>query len=88
MSEHPNQSDPPSQSGPTPPAKKTSFLLNALFAIGIVALGSFVVKFMADNTIPDVPGVVLTDMHSIDDLRTRFNQDHGTPRLILLLSPT
>ena len=32
--------------------------------------------------------VVLTDLNSVEDLRARFNQDKGTPRLLLLLSPT
>jgi hypothetical protein len=36
---------------------------------------------------PD-PNVALMDLHEIEELRTRFNQDKGTPRLLLLLSPT
>ncbi len=34
------------------------------------------------------PAKVLASMNSMDDLRTRFNEDTGSPRLVLLLSPT
>ncbi len=30
----------------------------------------------------------LDELHSIDDLRARFNADEGSPRLVLLASPT
>jgi hypothetical protein len=36
----------------------------------------------------DAPAKSLTDMNSMDDLRGRFNEDAGSPRLVLLLSPT
>ncbi len=36
----------------------------------------------------DEPAKALTDMNSMDDLRARFNEDAGSPRLVLLLSPT
>ncbi len=34
------------------------------------------------------PAKTLADMNSMDDLRARFNKAAGSPRLILLLSPT
>ena len=34
------------------------------------------------------PARTLADMNSMDDLRARFNEDAGSPRLVLLLSPT
>jgi hypothetical protein len=34
------------------------------------------------------PTPVLTDLHSPNDLKARFNQDAGMPRIILLVSPT
>ena len=33
-------------------------------------------------------GVQLTELTSVEQLRTRFNDERGAPRLILLLSPT
>ena len=33
-------------------------------------------------------GTTLTDLHSIGDLRARFDADAGSPRLVLLVSPT
>ena len=32
--------------------------------------------------------VALTDLTSVEQLRTLFDDDHGTARLLLLLSPT
>ena len=34
------------------------------------------------------PSPALAVMNSMDDLRARFNEDAGSPRLVLLLSPT
>jgi hypothetical protein len=36
----------------------------------------------------DEPANALADMDSMDDLHTRFNDAAGSPRLVLLLSPT
>ena len=36
----------------------------------------------------DEPAKALADMSSMDDLRARVNEDAGSPRLVLLLSPT
>ena len=30
----------------------------------------------------------LTDLRSVDDLRSRFDADAGSPKLVLLVSPT
>ena len=34
------------------------------------------------------PVPVLIDLHTPDDLKARFNEDAGVPRIILLVSPT
>jgi hypothetical protein len=34
------------------------------------------------------PKAPLAELRSVEDLRARFNQDKGKPRLILLLAPT
>ena len=70
------------------PMKKSNPISGPLVILGVIVFALLLFKFISDNAIPDVPGVVLTDMHSIEDLRTRFNRDSGTPRLVLLLSPT
>ena len=75
------------QPEPTP-AKKSNPLVSGLVVLGLIAVFLFLFKFISDNAIPDVPGVALTDIHSIEDLRARFNQNSGTPRLVLLVSPT
>ncbi len=67
---------------------KRNPLVTALVVIGVIAVALFVGKRIADNMIPDVPGVTLTDVHTIQDLRARFNQDQGAPRLVLFVSPT
>ena len=37
---------------------------------------------------PPEPPDYLINLESVEDLRSRFNADAGSPRLILLLSPT
>ena len=37
---------------------------------------------------PLYPAPTLSDLRSVDELKTLFNQDRGKPRLVLLLSPT
>ena len=33
-------------------------------------------------------GLTVTDLNDVEQLQTRFNADHGVPRLILALAPT
>jgi hypothetical protein len=55
-----------------------------ILAVVIVAA---IVAGVIGSLKPD-SNVILTDLNSIEELRARFNQDKGTPRLLLLLSPT
>jgi hypothetical protein len=33
-------------------------------------------------------GLAITDLHDVDQLQARFNDDQGVPRLVLALAPT
>jgi hypothetical protein len=33
-------------------------------------------------------GLAVTDLHDLGQLRARFNDDQGVPRLVLALAPT
>jgi hypothetical protein len=33
-------------------------------------------------------GLAITDLHDVGELRARFNDDQGAPRLVLALAPT
>ena len=50
----------------------------ALTTLGLIGCGS---------SLPEPPDYLI-NLQSVEDLRSRFNADAGSPRLILLLSPT
>lgn len=54
--------------------------------IALVAVATVVAVVI--GSLKPSANVTLTDLNNIEDLRNRFNQDKGTPRLLLLLSPT
>ena len=54
--------------------------------IAVVVLAAIIAGVI--GSIKPDSNVVLTELNSVEDLRARFNQDEGTPRLLLLLSPT
>jgi hypothetical protein len=59
-----------------------------LLALGIILLASWaaVQSPLFHRVAP--PGVHLSDLGSVDQFRTLFNADVGTPRLVLIFSPT
>ena len=64
------------------PSKRSVFLLIVLLAVLL-----FVIDWKTRPRL--VPGQApLTDISSIETLRTQFNQDVGKTRLIILVSPT
>jgi len=54
--------------------------------VAVVVLAAIIAGVI--GSIKPDSNVVLTELNSIEELRARFNQDKGTPRLLLLLSPT
>lgn len=54
--------------------------------LGVVAVLAIIAGVI--GTLKPSSSVTLTDLNSTDELRARFNQDKGAPRLLLLLSPT
>ena len=59
----------------------------AALLVGTVALVQFFLGPIGGYRC-DEPAKALADMRSMDDLRARFNEGAGSPRLVLLLSPT
>jgi hypothetical protein len=64
-----------------PQKSRWKWLVIALVIVAAIIAG--VIGSIKPNS-----NAALTDLHEIEELRTRFNQDKGTPRLLLLLSPT
>ena len=64
----------------------TAAVLVALLGGAVALVQSFLGPVLGYRC--DEPANALADMDSMDDLRTRFNDAAGSPRLVLLLSPT
>jgi hypothetical protein len=61
--------------------------VGAVLLVGAVALVQVLLGSIVGYRC-DEPAKALADMRSMDDLRARFNDGAGSPRLVLLLSPT
>jgi hypothetical protein len=59
-----------------------------LLALAVILLASWlVVRSPLFHRVPP-PGVRLTDLRSVGQFQALFNADVGTPRLVLIFSPT
>lgn len=61
--------------------------LTVLLIIGVLILAMVYLPGLAQPDVAELP-VPLTDLHQLEELQARFNQDDNIPRLILVLSPT
>jgi hypothetical protein len=64
----------------------TAMVIAALLGGAVAIVQSFLGPVLGYRC--DGPANALADMNSMDDLSARFNEDAGSPRLVLLLSPT
>jgi hypothetical protein len=55
--------------------------------LAIVA-GLFIAAWKVAGPVQPPPGVTLSDLKDVDQLSALFNEARGTPRMILVLSPT
>jgi hypothetical protein len=70
----------------TRPPRRLAFSVVGLVLFLLLAGWVVEKKYLSHATPP--PGVTLTDLHTVGDLRTLFDAGAGTTRLILVLSPT
>lgn len=54
--------------------------------LAVVAVLAIVAAWI--GTLKPSSNVALAELNNVEELRTRFNQDKGATRLVLLLSPT
>jgi hypothetical protein len=62
--------------------------VRSLLVLAVILLAAWLIvqSPLFHKTAP--PGVHLTDLHSASQFQTLFNADVGTPRLVLIFSPT
>jgi hypothetical protein len=54
----------------------------------LLGIAGVVVAVVVALLLVPAPKAPLVDITSVDDLKSRFNEDGGKPRVILLVSPT
>ncbi len=59
-----------------------------LLVLAVIVLGAWLLVESPLFHKAAPPGVQLTDLHSVAEFQARFNTDTGTPRLVLIFSPT
>jgi hypothetical protein len=62
--------------------------IRSLLALAVILLAAWLIveSPLFHQSAP--PNLHLTDLHSVDQFQSLFNADVGTPRLVLMLSPT
>jgi hypothetical protein len=62
--------------------------VRSLLALAVLLLAAWLIveSPLFHKTAP--PGTKLTDLHSVGQFQAMFNADVGTPRLVLIFSPT
>jgi hypothetical protein len=65
--------------------KPDSMHFVALFAIALSLISTLPLSYAAEE---EGKAAEMTDIQSIDELQAAFAADAGSPRLVLLLSPT
>jgi hypothetical protein len=84
--------DPSGPSTPSPGTPRAGWLdrrratVVLLVAALAVALTAGWLRFFAPRSAPT--GVTMSDLNGVEDLKARFNADHGVTRLVVIFSPT
>jgi hypothetical protein len=65
--------------------RKVAALVAAVVVVAAGLLAGYELRLFG---VTPPPGIALTDLHSIDQLQSLFNAGQGSPRLLLIMSPT
>jgi len=62
--------------------------VRSLLALAVILLAAWLIVESPLFHPSAPPGMHLTDLHSVGEFQNLFNEDVGTPRLVLIFSPT